>query len=149
MQEIHLFDLFIEGLEREESSLPKDKKNLILPEISILKEVKDILDELNIIKNVFQRKRSVLNDALGFFARVARSRTSENSRWRRYGSEEEVNVLTLHASDSIRFYGTLRKLDFMDQRVDKIMHDAKQLQDNVNCAGLIEVYPTEQLTDFV
>ncbi|XXH01514.1 hypothetical protein Hte_007874 [Hypoxylon texense] len=104
-REVKLFDEFKKSLG---SGSREDK---LLAEINLLKEVKDILDELNIIKTVILKQRHVMDEALRF-----------------------LNGNTKEPADTkaIDHYRTLSGLDTTVQEVDKMIHDAKQTQENIN-----------------
>ncbi|KAI1634467.1 hypothetical protein F4809DRAFT_510196 [Biscogniauxia mediterranea] len=118
-REVELFNEFTQGLKPENQLLREGKMKLnyyIHEEIELLKEVKDILDELNIIQTVLISQRSILKEAFTFL------RSYRNFR-----------LIPERCLDDITdYYWTLSKIDSSRQEVDKLAYDAKEVQKNIN-----------------
>lgn len=111
-----------------------------------LKEVKDILDELNIIKTVLVGQSSVLTDTFACLTRLKKKKASSTGR-----STENTNRThePVHLTDEdesvlelIDYYRAYGKLDTKIGEVDKLVHDAGRVQDNV---GYTDMMNTRQL----
>ncbi|KAK7697963.1 Cyclin-dependent kinase [Diaporthe eres] len=125
--EVRLFDEFETHLQSYDNPLPKDKRQFnggILPEIKLLKEIKDVLDELSIIETVFRSQRLVIQDAINFFRRMH----SLDSDFAEFGN----------------YYEAFSKLDVAVTELDKLKDAAKQTHANVSLHGL---NPAESTTN--
>ncbi|KAK7727176.1 hypothetical protein SLS63_007227 [Diaporthe eres] len=112
--EVRLFDEFETHLQSYDNPLPKDKRQFnggILPEIKLLKEIKDVLDELSIIETVFRSQRLVIQDAINFFRRMH----SLDSDFAEFGN----------------YYEAFSKLDVAVTELDKLKDAAKQTHANI------------------
>lgn len=97
------------------SSSQESKNSGILEEIELLKEVKDILDELNIINKVISDQSSTLRAAFIRFER----------------HDLDINGI-------IDYYRTFSKEGAIRQKILKMMDDAKKTQENVSRQFCVE-----------
>ncbi|KAM0815307.1 putative KRR-R motif-containing protein 1 [Seiridium cardinale] len=107
--EVKLFDQFINDLDKGHGKTPQPKMRKsrdLSEETNLLKVVKDIQDELNIIKTVLLGQKKVL--------------------------DATRNILHTGNKDFAVFYDALSKIDVTHQAVDKLIHDAQRTQDNIN-----------------
>ncbi|KAI1487663.1 hypothetical protein F5X96DRAFT_648946 [Biscogniauxia mediterranea] len=118
-REVELFNEFTHSLKPENQLLREGKMNLnhyIREEIELLKEVKDILDELNIIQTVLISQRSILHEAFTFL---------KSYRNFRLIPERDIDGIA-------DYYWKLSKIDSSQEEVDKLAYDAKEVQKNIN-----------------
>ncbi|KAI1822727.1 hypothetical protein F4861DRAFT_373459 [Xylaria intraflava] len=124
-REVELFDQFILGLKAPNQPLPSSQASHndgILEEIELLKEVKDILDELNIIKAVLLDQREILTAAF---------ETLEQWDQRIYFGRQRAKKTT-HLGELLAYYQRFGKLDTIGMEVAKLIHDAGQTRENIN-----------------
>ncbi|KAI0602826.1 ankyrin repeat-containing domain protein [Biscogniauxia sp. FL1348] len=130
-REAELFHKFTQGLKPENQLLREDKMKLphyIYEEIELLKEVKDILDELNIIRTVLTSQRSILKETFTFL----RSNYDSSLIQRKDSDNITIDTLSDITDDTIDYYWALSKIDSSQQEVDKLAYDAKEVQKNIN-----------------
>lgn len=137
MKEAELFDGFIESLGQKSPELPageRQKTENIVEESELLKEIKDVLDELNIINAVILAQQDVLSKVFRFLD-DASGRKNSRRMDRREQSTDEKSL-----SDMVSFYQRMGKFDAVKGDVDKLIYDATKTQYNVSspssvCAG--------------
>ncbi|ETS76757.1 hypothetical protein PFICI_12144 [Pestalotiopsis fici W106-1] len=124
-REVELFDEFTQALATEDRLLrqyEKPPRRDIRQEIELLREVKRILDELNIIKTVLLSQKSVLDEAFSYIAKPPG----------RQGGWTSMSTADREIVGVVDYYRTLSKVDLVHQEVDKLIHDAKEVQNNIN-----------------
>jgi hypothetical protein len=121
-KQVELFAEFKKNLTtRDETTKGGRKQPLrdIREEIELLQEVNDILDELNIVKSVLLSQASIMNEFAGLLATVV-------------DEFERQNEETRYLFQTYGYCKTLSKIDLLHEQVDRLAHDAKEVQHNVS-----------------
>ncbi|KAI7778432.1 ankyrin repeat protein [Diaporthe eres] len=126
-KEAGLFKIFNESLVsiRHDDPFTQERRGgEIRGAVDLLREIKDILDELNIIKTVMSSQNSVLTDAFNFLNGTIQK---DLDRFDDSGDNEKLrSVLEL-----THHYRTYSKLDFTIREVDKLISDGIQKHANL------------------
>ncbi|KAI9647516.1 hypothetical protein NHQ30_003901 [Ciborinia camelliae] len=118
--EVRLFEEFMKTLDGNGHADRNSKYN-ISSEITLLKEVKDIQDELNIINNVLTMQNMVLEDTFGF----------------------------LGDHDIVEYYRNLGRIDQVLEEMKKLIYDADRVHRNVMGITFAVSVPLVALAFFV
>ncbi|KAJ2982944.1 hypothetical protein NUW58_g5745 [Xylaria curta] len=119
-REVELFDQFIRSLKAPNHPVNNSEKSWmggILEEIELLKEVKDILDELNIIRTVLSDQMAILNALM-----------EKSAPWDHASRVAGAGDLR----ESFDYYRTFSKLETTLKEVYKLIGDAQQTRGDLN-----------------
>ncbi|KAI0552268.1 hypothetical protein F4679DRAFT_84211 [Xylaria curta] len=113
-REVELFDRFKACVDEASHLLLNDqmsRNGSLSEEIELLKEVKDILDELNIIYTVTSQQEYILDTAFDSLD----------------GFDDQSEIAAL-----LDYYRTFSNIYHIRKEVNKLIYDAKQIQKNIN-----------------
>lgn len=141
-KEAGLFKVFNESLgpnRHDDTFTQKCRDGEIKGAVELLREIKDDLDELNIIKTVLSSQNSVLTDAFSFLTRICQPESDyiDFRRGRKLFLRDDELESILELTDHYRTYS---KLDLTILEVDKLISDAIQVRDNVRSKHHNEVH---------
>lgn len=116
--------------EKEERKAKRENRN-IRREIILLEEIKDILDELNMIRIVLEEQRAVWKKLTDLIAGVGGAGSG--------GSDGKDATLSGGAKNSrfLTYYNDMTNLDTSTREVAKMIEDAHATQDSVSTKDIV------------
>ncbi|KAG9239188.1 hypothetical protein BJ875DRAFT_449161 [Amylocarpus encephaloides] len=114
-EEVNCFETFKASLSNPDKPVKPEKENGILREIVVLEEIKDIRDELNIL-------RSILDDQRGLLRKL----------WNVIVPPQPTGARTTKNDPVLHYYQERSDIDLRIEKVEKMEIDAKNTYDSIN-----------------